>query len=117
MCYFKKNNLHLLLFFILISNLSLTLANIENKISISQIKLENNQENIVIDLQQSSQLSPKIIELLERGIPISFNLQIDLIKEEKYWFDKVVNQNNFVYQIKYFSLRKVFEVIDINGNK
>jgi hypothetical protein len=30
---------------------------------------------------------------------------------------KVIDHNNFVYQIKYFSLRKVFEVIDINGNK
>ena len=117
MCYFRKNNLHLLLFFTHISNLTLTLANIENKISISQIKLANNQENIVINLKQSSQLSPKIIELLERGIPIVFNLKIDLIKEEKYWFDKVIDQNNFVYQIKYYSLRKVFEVIDTNGNK
>ena len=117
MYYCRKNNLHLLLFFIFISNLSLTFANINNQISISQIKLENNQENIVIDLKQSSQLPPKIIELLERGIPIAFNLKIDLIKEEKYWFDKVLNQNNFIYQIKYFSLRKVFEVIDINGNK
>ena len=88
MYYLKKNNLHLLLCFIFIFNLSLTFANINNKISISQIKLENNQENnqenIIIDLQQSSQLSPKIIELLERGIPIVFNLKIDLIKEEKY---------------------------------
>ena len=117
MYYLKKNNLHLLLCFIFIFNLSLTFANINNQISISQIKLENNQENIIIDLQQSSQLSPKIIELLENGIPIAFNLKIDLIKEEKYWFDKVIDQNNFVYQIKYFSLRKVFEVIDINGNK
>lgn len=117
MCYFRKNNLYLLLFFILFSNLSLTFANTNNQISISQIKLENNQENIVIDLKQSSQLPPKIIELLERGILIAFNLKINLIKEEKYWFDKVLNQNNFIYQIKYFSLRKVFEVIDINGNK
>ena len=117
MYYCRKNNLHLLLCFIFIFNLSLTFANINNQISISQIKLENNQENIIIDLQQSSQLSPKIIELLERGIPIAFNLKIDLIKEEKYWFDKVIDQNNFVYQIKYFSLRKVFEVIYINGNK
>ena len=117
MHYFRKNNLRLLLFFIFISNPSLTFPNINNQISISQIKLENNQENIIIDLKQSSQLPPKIIELLERGIPIAFNLKIDLIKEEKYWFDKVIDQNNFVYQIKYFSLRKVFEVIDINGNK
>ena len=117
MFYFRKNNLHILLFFIFIANPSLTFPNINNQISISQIKLENNQENIIIDLKQSSQLPPKIIELLERGIPIAFNLKIDLIKEEKYWFDKVLSQNNFIYEIKYYSLRKVFEVIDINGNK
>ena len=117
MYYFRKNNLHLFLFFIFSTNLSLTFANIDNKVTIKQIKLENNQENIVINLEQSSQLSPKLIELLERGIPIAFNLKIDLIKEKKYWFDKVINKNNFVYQIKYFSLRKVFEVIDIKGNK
>ena len=46
------------------------------------------------------------------AIPIAFNLKIDLIKENTFWFDKVINQNNFVYQIKYFSLRKVYEVID-----
>jgi len=117
MPFFRKNNLNLFLFFSLITYLSLTFANIENTIEIKQIKLENNQENIVINLEQSSQLSPKIIELLERGIPIAFNLKINLIKEKKYWFDKVINQNNFLYQIKYFSLRKVYEVIDINGNK
>ena len=117
MPFFRKNNLNLFLFFSLITYLSLTFANIENTIEIKQIKLENNQENIVINLEQSSKLSPKIIELLERGIPIAFNLKIDLIKEKKYWFDKVINHNNFVYQIKYYSLRKVFEVIDINGNK
>ena len=117
MCYFRKNNLHLFLFFIFITNLNLAFGNIDNRINIKQIKLENNQENIFINLEQSSKLSPKIIELLERGIPIVFNLKIDLIKEKKYWFDKVINQNNFVYQIKYYSLRKVFEVIDINGNK
>ena len=117
MPFFRKNNLNLFLFFSLITYLSLTFANIENIIEIKQIKLENNQENIVINLEQSSQLSPKIIELLERGIPIAFNLKINLIKEKKYWFDKVINQNNFLYQIKYFSLRRVYEVIDINGNK
>ena len=99
MYYLKKNNLHLLLCFIFIFNLSQTFANINNQISISQIKLENNQENIIIDLQQSSQLSPKIIELLENGIPIAFNLKIDLIKEEKYWFDKVIDQNNIILVI------------------
>ena len=117
MCYFRKNNLYLFLFLIFVTNLSLTFAYTDNTISIKQIKLENNQENIVINIKQSSQLSPKIIELLERGIPIVFNLRINLIKEKKYWFNKVIDQNNFVYQIKYFSLRKVFEVIDINGNK
>ena len=65
MYYFRKNNLHLLLFFIFISNLSLTFANINNQISISQIKLENNQENIVIDLKQSSQLPQKLLSFLK----------------------------------------------------
>ena len=100
MRYFRKNNLNLLLFIIFISNLSLTFANIDNQISIRQIKLDN-QENIIIDLKQNSQLSSKIIELLERGIPIAFNLKIELIKEKKYWFDSVISQNNFLFQIKY----------------
>ena len=117
MSYFRKNNLYLFLFFIFTTNLNITFANIDNTINIKQIKLENNQESIVINIEQSSKLSPKIIELLERGIPIVINLKIDLIKEKKYWFNNVINHNNFVYQIKYYSLRKVFEVIDINGNK
>ena len=117
MPFFRKNNLNLFLFFSLISYLSLTFANIENTIEIKQIKLEKDEDKIIINLEQISTLSPKIIELLERGIPIAFNLKIDLIKENTFWFDKVINQNNFVYQIKYFSLRKVYEVIDINGNK
>ena len=117
MLFFKKNKLNLFLFFCVITNLTLTFANIDNVISIKQIKLENDEDKIIINLEQISTLSPKIIELLERGIPIAFKLKIDLIKENKFWFDKVINQNNYVYQIKYYSLRKIFEVIDINGNK
>jgi hypothetical protein len=117
MPFYRKNNLNLFLFFSLITYLSLTFANIENIIEIKQIKLEKDKDKIIINLEQISTLSPKIIELLERGIPIAFNLKIELIKENTFWFDKVINQNNFVYQIKYFSLRKVYEVIDINGNK
>ena len=117
MPFFRKNNLNLFLFLSLISYLSLTFANIENIIENKQIKLENDEDKIIINLEQISTLSPKIIELLERGIPIAFNLKIELIKENTFWFDKIIKQNNFVYQIKYFSLRKVYEVIDINGNK
>ena len=117
MPFFRKNNLNLFLFFSLITYLSLTFANIENIIEIKQIKLENDEDKIIINLEQISTLSPKIIEFLERGIPIAFNLKMELIKENTFWFNKVINQNNFVYQIKYFSLRKVYEVIDINGNK
>tara|TARA_B110000211_G_scaffold21260_1_gene22044 strand:+ start:21 stop:599 length:579 start_codon:yes stop_codon:yes gene_type:complete len=117
MPFYRKNNLNLFLFFSLITYLSLTFANIENTIEIKQIELENDEDKIIINLEEISTLSPKIIELLERGIPIAFNLKIELIKENTFWFDKVINQNNFVYQIKYFSLRKVYEVIDINGNK
>ena len=117
MPFFRKNNLNLFLFFSLITYLSLTFANIENIIEIKQIKLDKDKDKIIINLEQISTLSPKIIELLERGIPIAFNLKMELIKENTFWFDKVINQNNFVYQIKYFSLRKVYEVIDINGNK
>ena len=117
MPFYRKNNLNLFLFFSLITYLSLTFANIENTIEIKQIELENDEDKIIINLEEISTLSPKIIELLERGIPIAFNLKIELIKENAFWFDKVINQNNFIYQIKYFSLRKVYEVIDINGNK
>jgi|TARA_B110000977_G_scaffold69258_1_gene94065 hypothetical protein len=117
MPFYRKNNLNLFLFFSLITYLSLTFANIENTIEIKQIELENDEDKIIINLEEISTLSPKIIELLERGIPIAFNLKIELIKENTFWFDKVINQNNFIYQIKYFSLRKVYEVIDINGNK
>jgi|GEM_PF-1275280 len=119
MFFCKKNNLNLFLFFSFITNLSFTFANLDSNININinEIKLENDRGQIVINLVQNSTLSPKIIELLERGIPIAFNLHVDLIKENNFWFDKVINQNMFVYQIKYYSLRKVFEVIDTNGNK
>ena len=117
MFFCKKNNLNLFLFFSFITNLSFTFANLDSNININEIKLENDRGQIVINLVQNSTLSPKIIELLERGIPIAFNLHIDLIKENNFWFDKVINQNIFVYQIKYYSLRKVFEVVDTNGNK
>ena len=70
MPFFRKNNLNLFLFLSLISYLSLTFANIENIIEIKQIKLENDEDKIIINLEQISTLSPKIIELLERGIPI-----------------------------------------------
>ena len=93
MPFYRKNNLNLFLFFSLITYLSLTFANIENTIEIKQIELENDEDKIIINIEEISTLSPKIIELLERGIPIAFNLKIELIKENTFWFDKVINQN------------------------
>ncbi|MCH9771255.1 MAG: DUF4390 domain-containing protein, partial [Betaproteobacteria bacterium] len=109
MLFFRKNNLYFFLIFSFIANISIAFAKLD--LSIKQIKLEKSQDKIVINLEQSSVLSPKIIELLERGIPIAFNLKIKLIKENKFWFDKVIKQDSFVYQIKYHSLIKIFEVI------
>ena len=115
MLFFRKNNLYFFLIFSFIANISIAFAKLD--VSIKQIKLEKSQDKVVINLEQSSVLSPKIIELLERGIPIAFNLKIKLIKENKFWFDQVIKQDSFIYQIKYHSLIKIFEVIDIHGNK
>ena len=48
---------------------------------------------------------------------ITYKEIFQLIKENKFWFDQVIKQDSFIYQIKYHSLIKIFEVIDIHGNK
>jgi hypothetical protein len=116
MLFFKKNNLNLFLFLSLTINLSMGIANEINNFDIKGINVGRDDNSIFISLEQSSTLPPNIIELLERGIPIAFNLKIEIIKENKFWFDKVIQHYNYSYKIKYFSLRKVFEVIDIKGN-
>lgn len=115
MLFLKKINLNLYLFLLLVTNIGIAFANLN--INIEKIILEKDQDKIIINIGQNSSLSSSIIELLDRGIPISFNLQIKFIKENKFWFDKVIKQKKFTYKIKYHSLIKVFEVIDINGNK
>lgn len=115
MFFFKKNNLNLYLFLVLVSYLGIAVANLN--IDIEKIILDKDQDKIIINIRQNSSLSPNIIELLERGIPISFNIQIKFIKENKFWFDKVIKQEKIFYKIKYHSLIRVFEVVDINGNK
>ena len=115
MFFFKKNNSNLYLFFVLFSYLGIAKANLN--IDIEKIILDKDQDEIIINIGQNSSLSPNIIELLERGIPISFNIQIKFIKENKFWFDKVIKQEKLIYKIKYHSLIRVFEVEDINGNK
>jgi len=115
MLFFRRNNLNLYLFLALISNLGMAVANLN--INIEKIILDKDQDKIIINIGQNSSLSPKIIELLERGIPISFNFQIKFIKENKFWFDKVLKQEKLLYKIKYHSLIRLFEVVDINGNK
>tara|TARA_B100000035_G_scaffold567_1_gene477 strand:- start:845 stop:1417 length:573 start_codon:yes stop_codon:yes gene_type:complete len=115
MFFFKKNNLNLYLFLVLVSNLGIAVANLN--INIEKIILDSDQDKIIINIGQNSFLSPNIIELLERGIPISFNLQIKFIKKNKFWFDKVIKKKKLLNKIKYHSLIREYEVVDINGNK
>ncbi len=69
----------------------------------------------MLDARFAIHLGPGAREALENGVPLTFELQIQLVRKHDWLWDKVEVEHVRVRELQYHALSRTFQVKDINA--
>ena len=72
--------------------------------------------SIVTDLAIDDSLPADLISYMNKGVPISFNYEIELWKSRPGWFDKLVEKVAASYRVRYDPWEKQYSVLQSSGD-
>lgn len=64
------------------------LAQAQTGSDISQLKVERSEDDVLVTAQVQFELPPAVEEALQKGIPLYFVAEADILRERWYWYDK-----------------------------
>jgi len=70
-------------------------------------------DTIVTELAVIDSLPSKLIEYIDKGVPVSFDYGIELWRARPGWFDKQVDAENVTFKVRYDSWTKNYTVLEI----
>lgn len=68
----------------------------------------------LLDADVDFNLSPAATEALESGVPLTFELQIEVTQPRRFWLDEVVAQLTQRYRIRYHALSGRYVLTNLN---
>lgn len=71
----------------------------------------------LLDAQVDIRLSKGVREALENGVPLTFELQAQLVKKHKWLWDSIVFEHVLVRRLEYHALSRSYLVKDINTGR
>ena len=115
MRFFKKISIIATIFFILLLIMNRFSHPEENKILIKDVVINNSNNLNYISFNQEISLDYLIREAIDKGIPLVFKITLRIVEIHNILPTKTIKTEVSYYQIKYKALRKIYEIIDING--
>jgi len=104
--YLKKTNfLKVFLFLCFFSQQSFA-----GEISIKDIAFKKNEKNSYLILNHDINFSGDALLALNKGIPISFRMSLQINEKNKFWFDKNLFAEEKSYQIRYRNLLSKYQL-------
>jgi len=70
----------------------------------------------LLDAQFSIRLSTGAREALDNGVPLTLELQVQLVREHVWMWDSVEVEHVLVRQLQYYALSRSYQLRDIKGN-
>ncbi|HSD61551.1 MAG TPA: DUF4390 domain-containing protein, partial [Burkholderiales bacterium] len=79
-------------------------------ISLRSAALEATDDGYQLDATFEIQLSPAVLEALNRGLPLYFISEFELTRQRWYWFDEVVVRRELQYKLFYNALTRQYRL-------
>lgn len=76
--------------------------------SMTGIKVDSNENYLILDAFLQGAFSEKLTELIESGSPMTFTYEIELLKRVSIFADSLVSKNKVTNTVRYDTLKKVF---------
>ena len=80
------------------------------EISIKDIALKKNEKNSYVIFNHDINFSGDALLALNKGIPISIRLSLQIKEKHKFWFDKKLFAEEKFYQLRYRNLLKKYQI-------
>lgn len=113
MNYLKKYKLllKLLLFFNIATSLNINAS----EVNLSNFKIENNVDGQELFFEQDISINNNLFQAIQKGIPLKFDINIKVTNFKKFWFNEIIFDDKFSFEIKYRNLLKKYQLKNIEG--
>ena len=114
MNYLKKYKflLKLLLFFNIATSLNINAS----EVNLSNFKIENNVDGQELFFEQDISINNNLFQAIQKGIPLKFDINIKVTNFKKFWFNEIIFNDKFSFEIKYRNLLKKYQLRNMDGN-
>lgn len=79
-------------------------------VSLSNAEVRVEEDLVLLNAEFQLSLNATLEEALQRGIPLYFLLEVDIVRPRWYWFDEKVAQNSTQYRVSYLPLTRQYRV-------
>lgn len=86
------------------------MAHAQQTVNASDLHLERGEDGIYLSANLDFELPPSLEDALTRGMPLSFVMQADVLRERWYWYDKRIQRTERYSRISYQPLSRRWRV-------
>jgi hypothetical protein len=79
-------------------------------IAVKSAEIRADEDAYVLNAEFDFALNPTLEEALQKGVPLYFALEFDLVRPRKYWFDEKVMAFSTQYRVSYNALTRQYRV-------
>jgi len=79
-------------------------------IAVKSADIHSDEDAYVLNAEFDFALNPTLEEALQKGVPLYFALDFDLVRPRKYWFDEKVMSFSTQYRVSYNALTRQYRV-------
>jgi hypothetical protein len=79
-------------------------------IPVVSARLETEEDDLVLSAEFDFELTPALEQALEKGIPLYFVIEFELLRKRPLWFPEKVAQWSITYRVSYSSLTRQYRV-------
>jgi len=79
-------------------------------IDISHISLEANDDGYALDADFVIELSPRLEDAINKGLPLYFQVEFELTRKRWYWFDERSASRQLMLRLSYHALTRQYRI-------
>lgn len=96
-------------------SIGMSIAQAANRVEIAATQLERTDEGYRLGVVYQFDLNEELRDAVDRGIPLFFTTDIQLMEPRWYWFDKVITSKSRTKRLTYNVLTRQYRVTISNG--
>ena len=86
--------------------LCLLCLNVSHASEIEQLRLERQEQGLLLQAQLKLELAPAVEDALAKGVAVHFVAEAELVRERWYWYDRKLAQISRYYRLTYQALTR-----------